>query len=91
MLIDTYIEWQYTHGIVLLYLSTGSELVESTLGHPGENVNLNTGNINIIVPPALLGLTMGSIRSSWSLSAKEITSMPKVRKVPSKNLSIRNI
>ena len=35
--------------------------------------------------------TIGSIRSSWSRSANEITSIPNVRKVPSKNRSIRNI
>ena len=40
----TYIKWQYTHGIVFLYLSTCAELVESTLGHSGENVNLKAAN-----------------------------------------------
>ena len=44
LLIDTYIKWQYTHGIMFLYLSTCAELVESTLGHSRENINLKTGN-----------------------------------------------
>ena len=33
----------------------------------------------------------GSSLSSWSCSAKAITSSPKVRKAPSKNRSIKNI
>ena len=36
-------------------------------------------------------LTIGSILSSWSLSANDMTSIPKVRNVPSKKRSIRNI
>ena len=35
--------------------------------------------------------TMGSILSSWSLSANEMTSIPNVRNVPSKNRSSKNI
>ena len=34
---------------------------------------------------------IGSILSSWSLSAKDITSIPQVKKVPSKNLSNKMI
>ena len=47
LLIDTYIKWQYTHGIMFLYLSTCTELVESTLGHSRENVNLKTGENSV--------------------------------------------
>ena len=54
LLIATYIKWQYTHGVMFLYLATGPELVESTLGHPGENVNLKTENISTSSPPASL-------------------------------------
>ena len=36
-------------------------------------------------------LTIGSILSSWSRSANDMTSIPKVRNVPSKKRSIRNI
>ena len=37
----TYIEWQYTHGVVLLYLPAGAKFVKRTFGHPREDVNLN--------------------------------------------------
>ena len=93
LLIDTYIKWQYTHGIMFLYLSTCAELVESTLGHSGENINLiKYLNTEVLVTTfIILYFTIGSILSSWSLSANDKTSMPKVKNVPSKNLSIKNI
>ena len=91
----TDIEGQNAHGVMFLDLTTRPKLVKSALGHARENVNLKTGENSVKYFCCryrnIFKITIGSMRSSWSLSANEITSIPKVRNVPSKKRSIRNI
>ena len=88
----TDIEGQNAHGVVFLDLTTRPKLVKSALGHARENVNLKTKQHKCnFCCRYVFFITIGSMRSSWSLSANDSTSMPNVKNVPSKNRSIRNI